>query len=182
MSARKIAALVWFLALTPGLVVLVFMGPADFDNAGAVLNTAGRLTGILGLSMLLVAAALCCRVPGFDRPFGGLTKLWQLHHRVGAAAFLLLLGHPVFLSLAAADVSLGASVATLFSNTPGLWLGWLALLSTMVFLAPSFAFFGPPPPRDLELDIVGGVFDYSAGSFGVSLVVFPYLGPAQVSH
>ncbi|MDZ7784114.1 MAG: ferric reductase-like transmembrane domain-containing protein [Halioglobus sp.] len=144
MSARKIAALVWFLALTPGLVVLIFMGPADFDSAGAVLNTAGRLTGILGLSMLLVAAALCCRVPGFDRPFGGLTKLWQLHHRIGAAAFLLLLAHPVFLSLAAADVSLSTSVATLFSNTPGLWLGWLALLSMMVFLAPSFAFFGLP--------------------------------------
>lgn len=144
MSTHRITVFVWLLALAPGLMVLVFMGRADFADAAAVLNSAGRLTGILGLSMLLVAAALCCRVPGFDRPFGGLTKLWRLHHQLGAAAFMLLLAHPVLLSLAAADVSLGASVATLFSNTPGLWLGWLALLSMMVFLAPGFAFFGLP--------------------------------------
>lgn len=144
MSTRKTKILVWLLALAPGLLAYAFMGQADFSSPGAVLNSLGRLTGILGLSMLLVAAALCCRVPGFDRPFGGLTKLWQLHHRVGAVAFLLLLAHPILLAFAATEVSVSAAVATLFSGSLGLWLGWLALLLMMVFLAPSFAFFGAP--------------------------------------
>ena len=144
MFPRKAAAVVWLLALIPGLAALVFMDSEDFVSAGAVLNSLGRLSGILGLSMLLVAAALCCRVPGFDRPFGGLTKLWQLHHQVGFAAFVLLLAHPLLLALAAAEASLAASVATLFSSTTGLWLGWLSLLLVMVFLAPSFGFLAQP--------------------------------------
>ncbi|HEY7883349.1 MAG TPA: ferric reductase-like transmembrane domain-containing protein, partial [Cellvibrionaceae bacterium] len=135
---------VWLLALVPVLIALVFTGPADFASTGALLNVAGRLTGIGGLSMLLVATALCCRVPGFDLPFGGLTKLWQLHHQLGAVAFMLLLAHPLLLAFAAVEVSLMVAIATLFSPTMGLWLGWLALILMMIFLAPSFAFFGEP--------------------------------------
>jgi len=206
MSTRAIKALVWSLALIPVFLALVFMEPADFAGAGAMLNSLGRLSGVLGLSLLLVAAALCCRVPGFDRPFGGLTKLWQLHHQVGFVAFLLLLAHPLFLALASAELSLAASVATLFSSSAGLWLGWLALLLVMVFLAPSFAFFGMPGyqrwkwlhrlsgpaialalvhtllfARTLPGLSVAGVSGHSPGGFGIPLVVFPRLGPPQIS-
>lgn len=136
--------LFWLLGLLPGLVALLFVHSADFASAGSLLGLLGRLTGILGLAMMLVAAMMACRVPGFDRPFGGLTKLWLTHHRLGAAAFLLLLAHPLLLALAAAEVSLHAAVTTLFPITvaPALWLGWGALLLTMLFMAPSFALFG----------------------------------------
>lgn len=143
-SATVYQRLVWLLALLPGLLALPFLQLTDTVTASAWLNNLGRLTGIWGLSFLLVAAALCCRVPGFDRPFGGLTKLWQLHHRLGAIAFLLLLAHPLLLAFAATGISLEAAVATLFSTrAPVLW-GWIALLSLMVFMAPSFSFFGEP--------------------------------------
>ncbi len=135
---------VWLLALLPGLLALPFLWPGSLSQGGEVLNALGRLTGIWGLSFLLVAAALCCRVPGFDRPFGGLTKLWQLHHRLGAFAFLLLLVHPLLLAFAAAGISLDAAVATLFSPQPASVWGWVALLALMAFMAPSFGFFGEP--------------------------------------
>lgn len=144
MPARFYKASVWFLALLPGIIALFFLRPADTVSVGGLLNYLGRLTGILGLSTLLMAAILCCRVPGFDRPFGGLTKMWKLHHQLGAAAFLLLLAHPLLLAFAAAEVSLAAAVATLTPTSAGLWLGWVALVLMMIFLAPSFAFFGPP--------------------------------------
>lgn len=143
LSKGRTRALVWALALLPGVVALGFLGSADFASAGAILNTLGRLTGIWGMALLLIAAALCCRVPGFDRPFGGLTKLWQLHHQLGAVAFLLLLAHPILLALAAVEVSLGAAIGTLFSWQAAIVWGWVALLALMVFMAPSFAFFGP---------------------------------------
>lgn len=135
---------VWLLALLPGLLALPFLQLTDTFTASAWLNNLGRLTGILGLSFLLVAAALCCRVPGFDRPFGGLTKLWQLHHRLGGIAFLLLLSHPLLLAFAATGISIEAAVATLFSTRASVIWGWVALLSLMVFMAPSFGFFGEP--------------------------------------
>ncbi|MEX2367002.1 MAG: hypothetical protein WD601_10370, partial [Pseudohongiellaceae bacterium] len=108
LSIRQSKTAVWLLASLPGLLALAFLEGRDFSSPGAVLNTLGRLAGIWGLALMLVAALLCCRVPGFDRPFGGLTKLWQLHHRLGAIGFLLLLAHPLLLALAAAEISLSA--------------------------------------------------------------------------
>lgn len=144
LTANNSQVLVWLLALTPGLIALSFLNAPDFGSPAAILNTLGRLTGIWGMALLLVAAALCCRVPGFDRPFGGLTKLWQLHHRLGAVAFLLLLMHPLLLAFSAASVSLPAAVETLFSSRPAVMWGWVALLALMIFMAPSFRFFGEP--------------------------------------
>ncbi|WP_111640499.1 ferredoxin reductase family protein [Marinimicrobium alkaliphilum] len=144
MSPRMYKLLVWLIAILPGLVALFFMRSPDTASVGGVLNYLGRLTGIVGLSTMLMAAILCCRVPGFDRPFGGLTKMWKLHHQLGAVAFLLLLAHPLLLAFAAAEVSLTAAVATLTPTSQSLWLGWIALVLMMVFLAPSFAFFGHP--------------------------------------
>ena len=142
---RKIHPLwVWLLAALPVLLALLFSGPENLASPDALLNLLGRLTGIAGLSLMLVATALCCRVPGFDLPFGGLTKLWQLHHQLGAAGFLCLLAHPLLLAFAATEVSLAAAINTLFSPGVALWFGWLALLLMMIFLAPSFAFFGAP--------------------------------------
>lgn len=148
MSATRseIHTAVWILALLPALVAAAMLGRADLASPGAVLNFLGRLTGIGGLSLMLVAAVLSCRVPGFDKPFGGLTKLWRTHHRLAAAAFVLLLAHPLLLAFAAAEVRLDIAFDTLFPQWQrwALWLGWASLLLLMVFLAPSFKFFGEP--------------------------------------
>lgn len=146
MKPRQANAAVWALAAAPTILLLPGLGSEDFSGSAAILNVLGRLTGVAGMSCLLVAAVLSCRVPGFDRPFGGLTKLWKTHHRLGAAAFLLLLAHPPLLSLSAANVSLSAAAQVLVPEAPewGTILGWVALLAMMAFLAPSFAFFGEP--------------------------------------
>ncbi len=138
--------LLWLLAIVPGVIAIAFVRGGDLNSPGAILNLLGRVTGIAGLAFLLVAAILSCRVPGFDRPFGGLTKLWQTHHKLGGVAFLLLLAHPLLLAMGAAEVSLQAASRTLVPahmHWPTIW-GWIALLAMVVFLAPSFKFFGEP--------------------------------------
>jgi len=134
--------LIWLLALLPGLLALPFLPVTDMTSPGSWLNLAGRLTGIWGLSHLLVAAMLCCRVPGFDRPFGGLTKLWKLHHQLGTFGYLLILAHPLLLALGAVEQSLDTAIATLFTPAPALLWGWIALVVLMIFMAPTCHFFG----------------------------------------
>ncbi len=144
--ARLARILVWTLALIPLAFFLAGLRPADFSGLPALLNVVGRLTGVLGLAFLLLSAALSARVPGFDLPFGGLTRLWNTHHLLGASALLLLLAHPLLLAFSAQGHGQGLAFATLFPPLSDLatWGGWLALLLMMIFLAPSFSFFGPP--------------------------------------
>jgi len=144
--ARIAHVAIWAIALVPTVVALALLGPDAWASAGAVVNALGRLTGVAGLGLMLAAAVVSCRVPGFDRPFGGLTRLWETHHRVAAAAFLLLLAHPLLLALGAAEAGLESAVATLVPPAARwpVWLGWAALLVLMAFLAPSFKFFGEP--------------------------------------
>lgn len=120
---------------------------ADYATLPALLNVLGRLTGILALSLFLVAGCLSIRIPGFDRYFGGLTKLWKFHHRIATAAFLCMLLHPLLLVISSHLISLSLARAVLFPGFvegAAVWLGWGALLAAMVFLAPSFGFFGRP--------------------------------------
>lgn len=146
MSVRLAHALLWVVGLLPAAIASLALPEGSFSGASPSLNALGRLTGIAGLGLMLVAAIFSVRIPGIDRAFGGLTSLWHTHHLMGGASFLLLMAHPLLLALAAAEFSIATAVAVLFPAAGGLatWLGWGALLLMMVFLAPSFAFFGPP--------------------------------------
>lgn len=146
----------WFIRIAVALIAVMSLATAGLEQPGsavAILDWLGRAAGIVGLAMLLLAAALSARVPGFDRWFGGLTRLWKTHHRLGAGSLILLLLHPVLLSLAQTGSGLDAAVQLLFpplSDWP-IWAGWAGLLLMMVFLAPSFAFFGHPDYRRWKL-------------------------------
>lgn len=137
---------IWLLALCPVLIASIVLFEARWQSPQEVLAVLGRLAGVAGLSFLLVAACLSSRVPGFDRFFGGLTRLWHTHHLLGAAAFLTLLAHPLLLALSRGE-SAAAAAAVLFSMDASwaLWAGWAGLLLMMGFLGPSFSFFGKPP-------------------------------------
>ncbi len=145
MKPRIATAVVALILLLPAAIAL-WLYRFQSNGAGDCLLFAGRLAGILGLTALLVDAGLSIRIPGFDRWFGGLTRLWRIHHYIGAASFVLLMLHPLLLAWAALPISIGAAVGVLFPNFSRLWtwVGWAALLSLMIFLAPSFAFFGRP--------------------------------------
>ena len=148
MSRRIGTVLTAFLlfALT-GVAILAAANAARTGGAPAALAAAGRGTGVIGLVLLLTAAVLSARIPKLDRWFGGLTDLWSLHHVLGGLSLLLLMAHPVLLALAASTGGLQAATSTLFPpfEAWASWIGWGALILMMIFLAPSFRFFGRPP-------------------------------------
>lgn len=139
-------AVLALLGLLPLAVAVALGSIGRFDSAAAWLEGLGRAAGILGLSFLLLAALISVRIPGVDGWFGGLTRLWKMHHILGAASFLLLLAHPLLLAFSAASASPQAAADVLFPG-PGawsVWAGWAALAAMAAFLAPTFSFFGPP--------------------------------------
>lgn len=140
----------WLLAaLLLLLAVAAFasnFSPRPASSSGWLL-LGGRVSGILGLACLLLAGVLAARIPGTDRFFGGLTRLWRFHHVLGGAALLLLMLHPLLLAFAALPGGISAAAQTLFPPSLSewaIWVGWLALLALMIFLAPTYSFFGPP--------------------------------------
>ncbi len=116
------------------------------DSMGAWYGWLGRVAGAAGLACMLVSGLLSFRIPGLDRPFGGLVEMWILHHRLGLAAFVLVLLHPPLMALAALPAGHGVMAQVLVppAGDWAMWLGWLALVAMMVFLAPSFQLFGQP--------------------------------------
>ncbi|MCA1799435.1 MAG: ferric reductase-like transmembrane domain-containing protein [Xanthomonadaceae bacterium] len=133
------------IVLLPTIVAAWLAAPAGWD-AQSTLQWLGRLAGIAGFVLMLVAASVSIRIPGLDQPFGGLTELWQVHRWLGTGAFLLLLAHPLLLALSAAAVSPAAAAEVLSppATHRAAWFGWAALVAMMVFLAPTFSFFGAP--------------------------------------
>ncbi len=131
--------------LVAGVVAVAWPAAAP-ASARASLAGAGRLAGVLALVTLLTAAALSVRIPRADRWFGGLTRLWQTHHALGALAFLAAMLHPWLLAFAATGTTPGAVRALLLPPAQAwpAWAGWIALLALTSFLAPTFAFFGTP--------------------------------------
>jgi len=139
--------IIWLLALLPPGLAIVTVRASSLETPGSLLYFLGQLTGIGGLSFFLMAAILSCRIPGLDRHFGGLSKLWQTHHKLGGIALILVLLHPILLALGRAEVSLASGVEILFPPPQygySIWLGWISLILMVVFLAPSFHFFGKP--------------------------------------
>lgn len=129
-------------------------------NGADWFGAAGRLTGVAGLTSLLLATIISVRLPRLDLAFGGLSALWSLHHRLGLASFVLLLAHPPLMALAAwpyGPEALGAAMLPAAGDW-ALWSGWLALMAMLVFLAPSFQLLGRPEyQRWKALHLLAGV-------------------------
>jgi predicted ferric reductase len=88
--------LVWASVLIP-LVFWLFTETASgrrFRGA-SVLVDLGQIAGLVGMAMLSVAFVLSSRARFLEDYFGGLDKMYQLHHRLGLTAFVLLLIHPI---------------------------------------------------------------------------------------
>jgi predicted ferric reductase len=126
--------------------LLPFLVARSEAPSSDALAAAGNAAGVLGLSLLLVAAAISARFPDYDVWFGGLTKLWKIHHVLGATSFVLVMSHPLLLAFASAPVSIEAAGAVLFPTASAwsVWAGWLSFAAMATFLAPTFWFFGQP--------------------------------------
>ena len=118
-------------------------------DATAVLSWLARATGVLSLTLMLMAGVLSIRLPGLDPWFGGLTQMWFIHHLMGWSGFMLAMIHVWMVAGSALTLSLDAAVHNLFPPLAywQVWAGWAALAALLIFLAPTFKFFHEPAYR-----------------------------------
>jgi predicted ferric reductase len=73
--------------------------------------TAGaKITAFSGLVLFAVDVLLSTRIPLLDHLFGGLDKVYHIHHYTGLLAFILLVLHPIFLAARLLTISVTASL------------------------------------------------------------------------
>ncbi len=68
-------------------------------NAYPIIVYSSQLFGIIGFSLFAMSFILSTRIKPIEKYFGGLDKLYLLHHTIGKVAFFMLLVHPVLLAL-----------------------------------------------------------------------------------
>jgi predicted ferric reductase len=125
-------------ALVTGLWVRAG-GVAELDDGAGALVSAGRLTGLLGAYLALLAVVLLARVPVLDRALG-LGRLTAWHRRLGRACLVLLLAHAALITAgyAAADGrSVPGQVAELVRRYPGVITAIAALVLLVAVAAAS---------------------------------------------
>ena len=87
-----------------GLIpLLIWLGiepiGSRFSNfTGAMINL-GRISTLVGTSFFALAFLLNTRLKFLENLFSGLDEVYKAHHIFGTSAFILLLFHPVFLSV-----------------------------------------------------------------------------------
>ncbi|SBT05165.1 Ferric reductase domain protein protein transmembrane component domain protein [Candidatus Accumulibacter aalborgensis] len=127
----------------PLLVLASAAGPVywAFPAGLSPARSLGIVLGWAGCGLLLASLLLMLRETWLSRWLGGLERMYQWHHRVGMAAYVLLLAHP--LALAAdpwpASPLLAWQTLSPFSQGWPVRLGWLSLLLLMLGLAATFA-------------------------------------------
>jgi predicted ferric reductase len=107
----------------------------------------GQITGIIGAQLFAFTLILSGRLGFIEKLFGGLDKLYIIHHRVGVIAFSLLAVHPIILAVRFLSQSIedAANFLSPFGNTIPVTLG-LASFGFMIFL--------------IALTFYGSVFEY----------------------
>lgn len=99
------------------------------------------VSGWAGCGLLAASLLLMIREARLAASLGGLNSMYGWHHRLGIAAYLVLLAHPLALAVAGWAESPALAWAMLAPWQQGwpVWLGWAALLSLMVGLAEALS-------------------------------------------
>ena len=130
----------------PGLIVLACLVPLwlwaeaapvgfRFGDAAATLRSLAVLCGLAGIVAFSCNFVLGARIALIEPYFGGLDRMYRIHHRVGLVAYNLLIGHGVLMIASAAVTgSFDAAVRLVFATSWTVTLGTLALAGMIVVM------------------------------------------------
>src|SRR3989344_2009552 len=129
--------LISFFAIIPLLLWLPYSSFKDIKSISLSLGQAFALSGAVLFSINFVLSG---RFRFLEPFFGGLNRIYIIHHLIGAIAFILLLYHPVFVALFYLPISVLAAAKILFSNISNLpvFLGMISLFIMIIVLVITF--------------------------------------------
>jgi len=124
------------LSLLPVLFWFLQTDLSRHNNFTLIMRDFGQITGLVGITMFALTIILSGRYKWMENYFGGLNRIYIVHHALGALAFLLILIHPMMLVAGRLAVSVRFAVSLYIPSTDwGLDLGRVALAIMIVLLA-----------------------------------------------
>lgn len=127
----------------PLITLLLVLAPAfwAWPEGLPAWRSAAIVSGWVGWGLLLASLLLMIREAWLADRLGGLARMYAWHHRLGMAAYLVLLLHPLALAVDGWQESPAMAWAGLSPGQQGWagWFGWLALLSLMAGLGAALA-------------------------------------------
>lgn len=157
---------------------LVFIGWAQilplsqrFVNLQGSLYSLGQLTALLGLSLIAINLILSGRFKRLEGFFGGMDKMYILHHILGGIGFILVLLHPLFIAgsyyidsprAASAILLLGPSIYKNLGNIS--LLMFMGLMTLTLFVKLPYELWHKTHKLMGVAFLLGGVHGYFTGS------------------
>lgn len=86
------------IGVTP-IALWLFTQTTDWSTAKLVAENLGKLAGLAGLALFAWSVILSARLKIFDKLFLGLDNTYRAHHIISIVALILLLCHPMLLTL-----------------------------------------------------------------------------------
>lgn len=130
----------YMVALAPLALVAAF-GPKPVDQSLQTnIDILARMAGLIGFALFAWNLILSARVPWLEKQFGGLDRLYKVHHTIGGLAFIAMLVHPALLTIKYATISLVSAYTFILPNLNDIALqaGKLTLGGMVVVLFITF--------------------------------------------
>ncbi len=131
----------YLVVLLPAALWAVGHPPSsNFISLQSNLDGLAKVLGIVGVSLFAWNLILSARISWIEKQFGGLDKLYKVHHVIGGLAFMAMLVHPLLLSIKYASLSLIAAYNFILPSLSdlGLLAGKLVLSGMVVVLFITF--------------------------------------------
>lgn len=145
--SHRIQRILWIPLLTFVILVpsisWVLHAPLDAAKGStyALLTLVGQITGIIGAQLFAFTLLLSARLKFMEYFFGGLDRMYVIHHRTGVISFSLLAIHPIILVFRYIDDGVDEMMKFLlpFGETPdSRAFGIYALLGMLTLLFLTF--------------------------------------------
>ncbi len=109
---------------------------ANFSTFSRASLALGQATALIGYCLYCLNFVISARLKVIEPVFAGLPRAYIWHHLTGATAFVLILYHPLLITLSYASISLPAAVNLLWPDVQNLpvYLGIIALLLMILLL------------------------------------------------
>ncbi len=137
----KIGLIVIFLVSFIPVLIWISLRPLAFrfENAYLTLTSVGQLTALIGITLFSMGMVLSARLKFLEPYFGGLDRMYNVHHIVGTLAFIFLLVHPLVLSVRYISMSFYDAGAFLLPSAD--WPRNFGIFSLALFIGLLYATF-----------------------------------------
>lgn len=126
------------IALIPSISVFLWIISAPlssrFTNFTSSTTSIGQLLGLIGFSLFSLTLVFNTRLKILEETFGGLNKVFPIHHLLGGITFILLLFHPLILAIRYLSVSVRSAALFLLPGQDFAITFGIAALDILVIL------------------------------------------------